>query len=539
MRTCSLLLASLLASLAASTVLIACSDDTSLPGGSPDAAPDPNAPDAMPMPKTCTGPAECDDGIDCTVDTCSDEGLCVNATDDAVCDNGDDCDGAEICSATAGCGGGTPPAPAQVCRGDVNAGIALGSYHTCALDVLGYVHCWGSGVYGQLGYGEFGVNAGRGDTADTVPVNLGTVATPNGEESPLVYPVQLALGTSHTCALLNSGDVVCWGYHNEGQLGYGLLGDANVDPDPAQPKLASPSLGAVDIGGKVVQISTRNAHTCALLDTGAVRCWGRGGDGQLGYSGLAANIGDDEAPSTLGDVNVGGTVTQVAAGGAHTCALLDTGAVRCWGSGSKGRLGYGNEEDIGDNEDPATAGDVPLGGTAVQISAGGQHTCAVLDTGAIRCWGDGEFGALGYGDALDVGDAVTPAQKGDVPLGGTAVQVAAGGQHTCALLDTGGIRCWGSGMRGAHGYGTTQTLGDGETPADYADAFGDVNVGGTAVSIATGAFHTCAVLDTGAVRCWGLAQQGQLGYGNENTIGDNESPSMAGDVMLGASLYAP
>ena len=165
----------------------------------------------------------------------------------------------------------------------------------------------------------------------------------------------------------------------------------------------------------VIQIAAGGDHTCALLDTGAVRCWGFGSDGRLGY-GNTDNIGENETPASVGDVDVGGTVLQIAAGGSHTCALLVGGAVRCWGVGSDGRLGYGNTDDIGDDETPASAGDVVVGGTVTQIAAGTNHTCAVLVGGAVRCWGRGDVGALGYGNPNNIGDNETPASAGDVEL---------------------------------------------------------------------------------------------------------------------------
>src|SRR5690606_4522223 len=134
-------------------------------------------------------------------------------------------------------------------------------------------------------------------------------------------------------------------------------------------------------------------------------------------------IGDNEVPASAGDVNVGGTVVQISAGGVHTCALLDTGSVRCWGSGSLGQIGYGNTNPrIGDNEVPASAGDVNVGGNVEQIVAGGFHTCALLDAGNVRCWGQGELGQLGYGNTERVGNNETPSQAGDVNVGGTVVQ---------------------------------------------------------------------------------------------------------------------
>ena len=87
--------------------------------------------------------------------------------------------------------------------------------------------------------------------------------------------------------------------------------------------------------------------------------WGVGARGRLGY-GNTVPVGDDESPASAGDVNVGATLSAVVGGYEHTCALTDVGGVRCWGTGSSGRLGYGTGVDIGDNEDPASAGDVPL-----------------------------------------------------------------------------------------------------------------------------------------------------------------------------------
>src|SRR5207244_379546 len=126
------------------------------------------------------------------------------------------------------------------------------------------------------------------------------------------------------------------------------------------------------------------SHTCALLEGGTVRCWGEGLSGSLGY-GNVNNIGDDESPASAGDVDVGGTVVQISVGAAHTCALLEGGTVRCWGANLQ--LGYGNMNIVGDDETPASVGDVDVGGPAVQLAAGGFHTCVVLDGGAVRCWG--------------------------------------------------------------------------------------------------------------------------------------------------------
>ena len=332
---------------------------------------------------------------------------------------------------------------------------------------------------------------------------------------------QMTAGTFHTCALLDTGVVRCWGFGGQGRLGYGNTDDIGDNETTA-------SVGDVNEGRTVANIVAGEAYTCAVLDTGAARCWGSGGFSNLGY-GNTNDIGDDETPASAGDVNVGSTVAQIAAGTFHTCALLNAGTVRCWGAGGLGRLGSGNNASI---LNAALAGDVDVGGTVTQITAGKHHTCALLDTGAVRCWGYGLGGRLGYGNTNDIGDNETPATAGDVTVGGTVTQIVAGEEHTCALLDTGAVRCWGLGANGRLGYGNTNNIGDNETPASAAD----VDVGGTVVQIDAGVFHTCAVLDTGAVRCWGAGGTGRLGYGNSVTIGDDETPATAGDVDVGGTV---
>ncbi|MEZ5160050.1 MAG: RCC1 domain-containing protein [Marmoricola sp.] len=153
----------------------------------------------------------------------------------------------------------------------------------------------------------------------------------------------------------------------------------------------------------------------------------------------------------------------IAAGREHTCAVTSTGAVRCWGYGYYGQLGYGNTTTIGDDETPASAGNVPLSATAVAITAGWYHTCALLSTGDVRCWGYGYYGQLGYGNLHSIGDDETPASN--VPLGAKATAITAGSNHTCALLTTGDVRCWGHDSYGQLGYGNTHNIGDDETPA--------------------------------------------------------------------------
>jgi alpha-tubulin suppressor-like RCC1 family protein len=386
--------------------------------------------------------------------------------------------------------------------------VQAGDYHTCVLFDNGDVRCWGDPDGGQLGYGNL-EKIGNNETPASVGyVDVGGVVA------------QLASDYPHNCALLDTGTVRCWGRNHRGQLGYGHTNNIGDNEVPA-------SAGDVDVGGTVVQVTVGYDFTCALLDNGAVRCWGDNRYGKLGY-GHTNNIGDDETPASAGDVDVGGVVVELFPGDSHTCALLEAGTVRCWGRNRDGQLGYGHTNNIGDDEVPASAGDVNVGGTVVQIVGGYDYTCALLDDGAVRCWGDSRFGQLGYGNTVTIGDDESPASAGDVDIGGKVVQLSATDWHTCALLDTGSVRCWGDGSDGKLGYGNEENIGDDETPASA----GAVDVGGTVIQASAAIDHTCALLDNGAIRCWGRGKHGVLGYGNIDSIGDDETPASAGDVLF-------
>ncbi|MDD5309780.1 MAG: hypothetical protein PHU25_20885 [Deltaproteobacteria bacterium] len=351
---------------------------------------------------------------------------------------------------------------------------------------------------------------------------------PPSKESPGPKLPALRVRTSvdHNCVLNQAGELRCFGQGMYGKLGYGNTNDIGDDEAPA-------SAGIVDVGGRVVEVSAGYMHTCALLTEGRVRCWGWGQNGRLGY-GNTDDIGDDEPPARAGDVPLGGRAKSVCAGQWHSCAVLDNGAVRCWGVGRYGRLGYGNVDDVGDDETPAEAGDVVVGGKAARVFCGGQHTCALLDNGALRCWGANFAGQLGYGHTNNVGDDEAPATAGDVPVGGKILDVGLAAIHTCVLIEGGRVRCWGNGDRGRLGTGNTNNLGDqpGELPV------ADVKLSGTAVALGVGDSHACVVLTSGDLQCFGDNIYGRLGYGHTNNIGDDETPSSVGVVPFAGEKFA-
>jgi cysteine-rich repeat protein len=336
----------------------------------------------------------------------------------------------------------------------------------------------------------------------------------------------------NTCVLLEGGNVRCWGRNDVGQLGYGHTNDIGDDETPA-------AVGNVMLPEPGVELTMNDFHSCILMADMAVRCWGNGNGGQLGY-GDSENIGDDEFPISITDVAIGSAALEIDAGGTHTCARLGNGKVRCWGSGNVGQLGYGNTNSIGDDEAPSTAGDVPVGAAVTSVATGYQHTCAITASDTIRCWGRGSGGRLGYASFFGIGDDEPASAAGDVsaiPMGlpptTKPTALALGLAITCALYDTGDVLCWGAGITGALGQGIPNlVVGDDEFPSTLPP----ISLPGPAIAITAGDHHACALLDDAQAVCWGPNATGQLGYGHTDDIGDDETPDMAGTVQLGGPI---
>jgi alpha-tubulin suppressor-like RCC1 family protein len=345
--------------------------------------------------------------------------------------------------------------------------IAAGSDHTCAWTVGGSVHCWGFGISGALGYGN------RDAIGDDEPARVGGPVDVGGSV------VSMAMGDRYTCATLEDGELLCWGVGQA--LGQPLGRRSHTEP----PSHFDP----IELGAKVAQIAAGGTHACATTEHGTVRCWGDGDAGALGYGSREDVI---EAGS-VGDVDVGDEVLQVAAGGAHTCALLASNQLRCWGGRSFVSC---NPEAIGDDEPASMAALLDVGPDVVKIDAGMFHTCALLASGEVRCWGENYDGQLGYPLLDSLSDPTSLAAIEPVNVGGKVVDIALGSSHTCALLEDGAVKCWGSGNSGTLGYGSPKDVRD---PSEV----GEIELGGRATAIAAGSSHTCAVLEGKRVRCWG------------------------------------
>ena len=386
--------------------------------------------------------------------------------------------------------------------------IAAGPSAACAAFKEGdRIKCWGS----PLGYLS---SSKRGDNANEMGGYLPFVDL--GESAPFL---DIAFGSDHACVLLDGESVKCWGRNRYGQLG---LGDTNTRYE-SQLRHMGANLPAVSLGTGAVAtaVAAGSYNTCALLEGGSVKCWGGNSSGQLGL-GDTDDRGDEagEMGTNLPAVALGGSATAIATGGGHTCALLEDGSVKCWGGNSSGQLGLGDTDDRGDEagEMGSALPTVALGGKATALSAGSGYTCALLSNGSVKCWGDNDNGRLGLGDEADRGDEAgemgTNLPAVDLGPGAVATAVSAWSNHTCALLEGGSVKCWGSNNYGQLGLGDVDDRGDeaGEMGTNLpAVALG---MGAVATAVVAGREFTCALLEGGLVKCWGRNLSGQLGLGD-------------------------
>ncbi|MBN2084619.1 MAG: hypothetical protein JW748_05290 [Anaerolineales bacterium] len=337
--------------------------------------------------------------------------------------------------------------------------MALGASHTCARTIGNGAACWGNNRYGQLGNGTI--------LGSSLPQPVSRMT--GGVKS-------IAAGWSHACALLSGGGLECWGSNTKGQLGDGTTTES-----------LSP-VAVLGLAEGVKAVAAGHRHTCALMETGGVKCWGENASGGLG-DGTTINR---SIPVDVPGLEAG--VKAVAAGAGHTCALMQDGSVKCWGWNPSGQLGNGTQTN------GLLPGDVGgLSGPVRAVAAGDQHTCALLEDGSAACWGANASGQLGDGSRIR--SSVPAGVKG---LYSAAVQLTAGGAHTCVRLEGGGAACWGDDQSGQLGDGGYENR---TVPVEVTGLAGDVEY------IAAGYSHTCALLLDRRIQCWGWNAEGQLGDG--------------------------
>jgi len=321
--------------------------------------------------------------------------------------------------------------------------IASGSHHSCMVIAGGYVKCWGDNIDGALGTGD--------ETSHTQPIDVKDL---------LGQARVVAVGRSHSCAVMSLGTVKCWGDNSSGQLGDGTVQSKRT------PITAS-------ISG-VVDVVLGDGFTCALSIDGTVSCWGINSDGQLG------RVGSSSLTPTTVEVDSDHSVMTLSASSSRVCAVLSNATVKCWGEGITGITSPGI-----------------FTSTVASVATADRHACATLHNGHIQCWGDDSQGQLGDGISDSSGSLVTAT----LAVNDRAVAIRVASDSSCALLSDGKVNCWGDGAMGVTGIGSTS---DTHSPTLVPELE-------TVVQLSLAELHGCALLRNGEVSCWGSNTRQQRG----------------------------
>lgn len=346
--------------------------------------------------------------------------------------------------------------------------VDVGGSHACVLDEESRALCWGRNREGQLGDGLYGF-----------------YSAPVAVLGPFQFR-ELALGEQHSCGLLLDGRVMCWGSNENRQLGYAQLSSRNT-----------PSF--IQSTSTFTSVAAGADHTCALDPEGLAHCWGLNEDGQLGDGSMVSRTKPEKVERPV-------TFEAIAAGDSHTCALDRLGRAWCWGANDRDQLGDGSE--VAFRSTPEQVTDV--GASFASITAGADHTCARTEEGALYCWGAGSYGQLGDGEQ---GNPWFEPERHTAPepvrvLEDTVAEDISGGtRHSCALTE-GRVLCWGANRSGEIGNGTSS---DASEPVAVAGGHRFVDIVAARYDAPNHDGHTCAIDQGGALWCWGDNTSGQLG----------------------------
>ncbi len=344
----------------------------------------------------------------------------------------------------------------------------------------------GSATFGEtVGFTARVSGLGRNTPTGTVTFRAGTTTLGDAPLTTRGAGPAIASGNLHNCALTSAGGVKCWGYNDEGQLG-----DGTTDDSPT----------SVDVDGLtsgVVAIAAGYSHSCAVTESGGVRCWGDNGYGQLG------NATTTDSPTPVDVDGLASGVVAVAAGYYHTCALTSAGGMKCWGRGALGALGNSG---TANQSSPVDVTGLTSGVAA--ITSGGLVSCALTGTGGMKCWG---YNALGQTGDQTTTNRSTPVDV--IGLTSGVAAIAAADRHVCAVTTAGDAKCWGLNTEGQLGNGTTVNS---VVPVNV------TGLTGIASAIAVYDRHSCVLTKTGGVKCWGNNDVGALGDGDSPN--DSDTP---------------
>ncbi len=358
----------------------------------------------------------------------------------------------------------------------------------------------GGGGAGPLGSGGSGGNTpGSGGSSGNGGAGVSANAT-----------LQVEIGENYTCALMQDHSVKCWGDNQYGQLGDGTTTN-HASPAPVLTRSGGPVLTGVE------SIMVGEDHSCALMNDNSIKCWGNNVNGQLGDGTTTNRPSPVDVLSAPGGTALMGARSLVA-GYYHTCALMEDTSVKCWGNNGNGQLGDGTN-----TRQPypvpvlRASGGQSLTGVR-SLVAGLSHACALMEDNSIKCWGRNISGQLGNGTTENQTYPVAVLERSGGPSLTNVLSIAAGDNHTCALMNDHSMKCWGDNRYGQLG---TRASENHYYPGGVLESLGGSNLTGIR-SIKTGGVHTCALMNDHSIKCWGDNSFGQLGDG---TITNHDFPT--------------
>jgi alpha-tubulin suppressor-like RCC1 family protein len=334
--------------------------------------------------------------------------------------------------------------------------VSVGKAHLCTRDTAGVLRCWGAGRGtdngATLGTGNYtnvssptvidstetylwptvGENGSCGVTADS---RVRCWGSPPGDGigsntfSPafvadLERYVMVTSGSYHVCGITTRSAVKCWG-DNFGRK----LGDLAFGPHASAPRANAPRTALE--GTSFRWVTAGRNHTCAITTSGALKCWGNNGFGQLG-NGTTLTTGADAFQ--VADVDSSETYNFVSAGENNTCAVTSLGTLKCWGANTSTQIGDGTST-LRSSPTPIDTG---TSYTTVSVAQSGSHACAITTAGSLKCWGLNTSRQLGDGT---VTNRSTPTE---IDAGVAYRTVSCGRLYTCGVTTTGVLKCWGT-----------------------------------------------------------------------------------------------
>jgi len=285
--------------------------------------------------------------------------------------------------------------------------IASGEYHTCVIKKDSSGLCWGENGNGQSGNG-----------------NTNFLRSPASIDLPTGKTLKsLDANYRQTCGIMNTGELYCWGNNPSGALGDGTGGTRYT-----------PQLVSLPAHLSVVSIGMGESHTCAIMESRSLWCWGSDSTGQLSYEDSVQTKNQNFPIMSKTPTK---KVRAVTAGYLFTCIISHDYDVWCAGTNSAGQLGDASTT----QRHSFVQTGIPSASRVIDLDAGYQHSCALLKNSQVWCWGDGGYGQLGDKNTTS---RTTPVLVQSIPQNRTAVSLSMGWYHSCAILDDGNVTCWGS-----------------------------------------------------------------------------------------------